>query len=480
LSEEDLDIPMIISKKPKFELSDLVRYFQNVRNKKGELVPIIGEDKLAVTSALAYLLEDTNFMINAYSGTGKTVIMNAVFGLLDGTGIKTSVIEQLSETALWYDMDNINQSRFIAIPEAQKCPESIIEILKTWADDRPAIRKRTDVTIQDIREQRLTPKFVFMCKAVENKRGDAFLDAELERRYMVTHTNPTVKQTEDVIKYKLDTTARPQEDIITMSDEEIIQLKNHVKNCIINRDDTRAIQVRNPCAPFLFKVIPTLFPIARSKVHYFLKLINAVARFYPDEMMTIQRGATTYGLITPKHNWLATQIYIDTFVTECLQMPSHGIDILKLIPDSDVDKYGLVTSEVIKMSMKEIQQCARQAGLPFAGKSITPLLTSLQMLGFLEVEEDGNKRLYFKSPLIREPSTKIEWDKLLLDTQKLVKETWPEVADEYIDRYCNSIEVVNPFTQERVNLGLKMVNDSPQAEEITDKTSEDYGAWYED
>ena len=187
----------------------------------------------------------------------------------------------------WYSIDEINQSRFIAIPEAQKCPESIIEILKTWADDRPAIRKRTDVTIQDIREQRLIPKFVFMCKAVENKRGDAFLDAELERRYMVTHTNHTVKQTEDVIKYKLDTTARPQEDIITMSDEEIEGLKEHIAKCIINRDDTRAVQVRNPCAPFLFDIIPTLFPIARSKVHYFLKLINAVARFYPDEMITM-------------------------------------------------------------------------------------------------------------------------------------------------------------------------------------------------
>ena len=157
-----------------------------------------------------------------------------------------------------------------------------------------------------------------MCKAVENKRGDAFLDAELERRYMVTHTNPTVKQTEDVIKYKLDTTARPQEDIITMTDEEIQGLKDHIAKCIINRDDTRAVQVRNPCAPFLFDIIPTLFPIARSKVHYFLKLINAVARFYPDEMMTMERDGKTYGLVTPKHNWLAAQIYLDTFVTECL------------------------------------------------------------------------------------------------------------------------------------------------------------------
>ena len=62
-----------------FEIEDLVRYFHNVKNQKDELVPIIGEDKLAITAALSYLLEDTNFMINAYSGTGKTVIMNAVF-----------------------------------------------------------------------------------------------------------------------------------------------------------------------------------------------------------------------------------------------------------------------------------------------------------------------------------------------------------------------------------------------------------------
>lgn len=466
-----------------FEITDLVRYFHNVRNSKGELVPIIGEDKLAVTAALSYLLEDTNFMINAYSGTGKTVIMNAVFNLLEGTPIKTTVIEQLSDTALWYSMDEINQSRFIAIPEAQKCPESIIEILKTWADDRPAIRKRTDVTIQDIREQRLIPKFVFMCKAVENKRGDAFLDAELERRYMVTHTNPTVKQTEDVIKYKLDTTARPQEDIITMTDEEIQGLKDHIAKCIINRDDTRAIQVRNPCAPFLFDIIPTLFPIARSKVHYFLKLINAVARFYPDEMMTMERDGKTYGLVTPKHNWLAAQIYLDTFVTECLQMPSHGIDILKLIPDSDVDKFGMVTSEVVKMSMKEIQQCARQAGLPFAGKSVTPLLTSLQMLGFLEMEDDNGKKLYFKSPLIREPSTKINWGDVIDNTADLVKDTWNEISNEYIERYCTDVEVINPFTGDTVQLGT-MTKKPSQVETPSRKlnahyTPEDYGGWYE-
>ena len=463
----------------KIELSNLVRYFHNVRNEKGELVPIIGEDKLAVTAALAYLLEDQNFLINAYSGTGKTVIMNAVFNLLEDSGIDVVVIEQMSETALWYDMDRINNARFVAIPEAQKCPENIIEILKTWADDRPAVRKRTDVTISDIREQILFPKFVFMCKAVENKRGEAYLDAELERRYMITHTNPTVKQTEDVIKHKLEVMAKPKHDLETMSTEEIDALKKHIVSCIVKRDDQHAMKLKNPCAPFLYDLIPTLFPIARSKIHYLLKLINAVARFYPDEITIVVKDDKSYGLVSPKHNWLAIQIYIDAFVTECLQMPSHGTDLLQLIPDSDVDKYGMVTSEVIKMSKREIQQAARSAGLPFAMKNITPLLGSLVMLGFLEMEEENNKKVYFKSPLIKEPSTKINWDEVIESTKTFMEEYWPEISDEYIGKHCVNVEVMNPFTQEKTVIGKSdVIKETTVKEDKSGVEPDDYGAWY--
>tara|TARA_Y100000401_G_scaffold103541_1_gene94629 strand:- start:58 stop:537 length:480 start_codon:yes stop_codon:yes gene_type:complete len=158
-------------------------------------------------------------------------------------------------------------------------------------------------------------------------------------------------------------------------------------------------------------------------------------------------------------------------------MPSHGIDILKLIPDSDVDKFGMVTSEVVKMSMKEIQQCARQAGLPFAGKSVTPLLTSLQMLGFLEMEDDSGKKLYFKSPLIREPSTKINWGDVIDNTADLVKDTWNEISNEYIERHCTNVEVVNPFTGDTVQLGT--MSKKPSEVETQSYTPEDYGGWYE-
>ena len=433
----------------KYELHDLVRYFHNVRNKKGELNPIIGEDKLAVTSALAYLLEDNNMVIKAYSGTGKTVIMDAVFNLLPDEYYHT--IEHLSETAVWYEAEKINRARFVAIPEAQKLPEGVMEVIKTWGDGRPAFRKRTDVTIGETVEQTLHPKFVFMCVAVENDKGSAYFDAELERRCMIGHTNPTAKQTESVIKHKLMHVALPKKELLTMSDDEIRGLKQHMLDAIGRRDDERAMQLRNPCAPFLMKAIPSIFPVSRSKVQYLLKLINAVARFYDDEILRVERDGVTYGLVTPKHNWLALRIYLDTFISECLHMPSHGTDILQLFPDTSLDKFGM-SADVVKLTEAEIKKEAKRAGLPFT--KLRPVLSALVMTGFLEMDEtEKGKTKYFKSPLISDPSKKIQWSDLIEKTEEFVREKWPEISSEYTGRFCGSFEIVDPFSGDNIKLG---------------------------
>ena len=157
-------------------------------------------------------------------------------------------------------------------------------------------------------------------------------------------------------------------------------------------------------------------------------------------------------------------------------MPSHGTDILHLIPDSELDNFGMVTGETVKMTKNQIQQAARSAGLPFALKNINPLLASLQMLGFLEMEDDNGKKLYFKSALIKEPKTKIDWVQLLASTEKFMYETWPkDVADEYVTRFCRNVEVENPFTQEKVTLGTEY---RPSVTE-EEKEVDDYANWLE-
>ncbi len=437
----------------KFEIHDLLRYFHNARKEDGSLFPILGEDALALTCSLSYLLEDTNFCIKAYSGTGKTVLMEAIVNLLPKEYVHT--IEHMSETAVWYDMENINKARFVAIPEAQKIPEGVMEIIKTWADGRVARRKRTDVTskVLPTKVHYLMPKFVLMAVAVENDKGSAMFDAELERRCMIMHTNPTVKQTERVIKHKLLSSAVPDRTISDMSIEEIEQLKTHLMKAIQERDEDDSTIMMNPCAPFLFDAIPSAFPVSRSKVQYLLRLINAIARFYPDEIIRTTVGGKQYGLVSPKHNWLGLRIYLNSFVEECLHMPSHGTDILKLFPDTRMDKFGFADSETVKMSEGELKKAAKAAGLPFT--KLRPVISGLLMTGFLEVEDDGKRQLYFKSPLINEPTAKINWSKLLDETKEFVRKEWSEVADEYIGRSCGSIQIVDPFNGNNVEVGAR-------------------------
>mgnify|MGYP001220923913 CR=1 FL=1 len=225
------------------EIHDIVRYLHNVRKEDGSANPIIGEDELGVVAALSYLLEDNNFVIKAYSGTGKTVIMDAVFGLLPEEYFHT--IEHLSETAVWYESEAINKARFVSIPEAQKIPEGVMEVIKTWADGRASYRKVTDVTTKTARVQRLDPKYVLMAVAVENDKGSAMFDAELERRCMIGHTNPTVKQTDAVVNHKLMDSAVPKSFMTTMTDDEIEALRGHIIDAVGRRDDENAILPKN-------------------------------------------------------------------------------------------------------------------------------------------------------------------------------------------------------------------------------------------
>ena len=434
--------------KKKYELHDLLRYFHNARRPDGSLAPILGEDQLALASALSYMLEDNNFCIKAYSGTGKTVIMEAITALLPEDWYY--VMEHLSETAVWYDHLEINRARFIFIPEAQKLPEGVMEIIKTWADDRTANRKVTDIVTKSARKQNLWSKYVFMCVAVENDKGSAYFDAELERRCMIMHTNPTVEQTERVIKHKLINSALPTSKVSTFTDEEFEGLAKHIESCITEKDEEEYV-VKNPCAPFIMDAIPSAFPVSRSKVQYLLKLINAVGRFYPDELVKTTIDGVEYGLVTPKHNWLGMRIYLKSFVEECLHMPSHGTDILELFPESRLDRFGFADSDTVKLSEAEIKKAAKAKGLPFT--KLRPVIAGLMMTGFLECEEDGKRKLYYKSPLLTSPESKINWSELIEETKNFIRENWSEVSGEYIGRCCSSIKIIDPINGNHIELG---------------------------
>ena len=68
-------------------------------------------------------------------------------------------------------------------------------------------------------------------------------------------------------------------------------------------------------------------------------------------------------------------------------------------------------------------------------------------------ETARGKTRYYKSPLISDPSKKIKWGELIGETERFVREKWPEIAGEYIERFCGSIEIVDPFSGDDIKLG---------------------------
>ena len=132
-------------------------------------------------------------------------------------------------------------------------------------------------------------------------------------------------------------------------------------------------------------------------------------------------------------------------------MPSHGTDILKLFPNTRLDRFGFADGDTIRMSNNEIKKAAKAAGLPFT--KIEPILGALVMTGFLEMDEDKGKKLYYKSPLFEEPVAKINWGELIEKTEEFVREEWPEVATEYNGRCCGSVQIVDPFSGDNIELG---------------------------
>jgi hypothetical protein len=124
---------------------------------------------------------------------------------------------------------------------------------------------------------------------------------------------------------------------------------------------------------------------------------------------------------------------------------------LKLFPNTRIDRFGFADGDTIRMSNNEIKKAAKAAGLPFT--KIEPILGALVMTGFLEMDEDKGKRLYYKSPLFEEPVAKIDWSDLIEKTKDFMAKNWDSVCMEYNDRFCGDIEIVDPFTGDNIRLG---------------------------
>lgn len=212
---------------------DIVTYYKS----RG----VVGEEGTALLLTYGALARQ-HMGIESFSGSGKSVLLYALTGLLS----RVYPIQQASHKAFFHDPD-INTYDFLVISELQKVDNpSFLEIIKTLSEGQDALYLRTNNAQNGIERITISAgKTIIYTLAITNKYYQR-MDEELARRFAILNTSASAEQTRLVVEHLAE--QRPRTSAPSN------QLKAHVKNCL----DLQSLVV-NPYLPYVVSLVPESF-----------------------------------------------------------------------------------------------------------------------------------------------------------------------------------------------------------------------------
>ncbi|MFT4303799.1 MAG: hypothetical protein ACMXYG_04480 [Candidatus Woesearchaeota archaeon] len=164
---------------------------------------VVGEEANAslITVALA---NKKHIILEGESGTGKSYVMKTILGLFDGV----YELGLASGQAIWYQTEQINDSKIIYLPELQKVVadksnkvNGIIEFMKNLGEGKDAVKvttnnKRDGVDTYTISSGRTMVSTI----AKENSFN---YDRELQRRFLILETDNSPEHIQQILDDKI-------------------------------------------------------------------------------------------------------------------------------------------------------------------------------------------------------------------------------------------------------------------------------------
>ncbi|MBI5002483.1 hypothetical protein HZC31_03800 [Candidatus Woesearchaeota archaeon] len=248
-------------------LEQLLRYY----NQKG----VVGEEKNLILQTLC-VTSGLHFCLSGPSGSGKTKIIDALVALLDPADIYK--LEFASETALMNDVDRINSTRILYIPEVQKAYSTggrqktpmIAEIMKGITEGRDVTRRVT-VGREDVREYTLKSGLtVITSLAFENI---FHYDEETARRFIALVTDTTEEHKEAVRQAKAKSAFYKGDSDVDVQLEK--DLRMYVGSLLHH---PFSLHIADPFAQDVASYIPLTQRSASFQAQYY-GLVGAAARF---------------------------------------------------------------------------------------------------------------------------------------------------------------------------------------------------------
>ena len=251
-------------------------------------------------------INGSSFGVEGYSGSGKTFVVDK---LVDNLLPDVYRIQQSSKLAIFNDIERINGSKFIYIPELQKAMKDkkspIIEVIKDLTEGKDANRIVTSRGGRGIKEYSIKKGVtIIYTLALENYFKK---DEESSRRLIRLRTDSSQEHLDEIHETKAKSRYSIGKSQRAMKKLEQ-KVKEHVSDCIALNE----INIIDPFSEYVTDIIPKTQKSVGYIDHYY-SLLDGCAKFHYNQRQKVDIGGETYLLVNLEDHYNVFQMYFNEF-----------------------------------------------------------------------------------------------------------------------------------------------------------------------
>lgn len=423
---------------------------------------IKGEYEARMVLFTNFILGEKPVILKGSRASGKTNLIEIV-----GVYAKNPIVLASSSEKAFQRNTGLNLATHFIVPEVNKIHEKTFEMLKDFGEGAKHYYTFLDA-FKEPQTILLDPKPFVTSIADENKNVNLLGD-ELLSRLTVIRTDSSVNQNVAVVDEKLRRAENP------FYKKGVSQDK--VKKCI---DYVKGLpSITNfgfvyPAGTIIRSAIPTLFTDSRRDTEKYLYNTYGITLFHYYDRLKKAFDGKDYLFVTPVDMWLNNMIYKNVLLEsslKCGKIEQEILDTLTIFGNEvKNDDWG---NKVKGLKITDIHTELLKRSYTPTIDSVTKYCSQLSETGYIIRNEEVRPFRFSLNPeLHREYKVKINWLEVVEACKASMSKNFPEVADEYISRFCegNGLLCIHPFSGETVNiLDEKPVEENPVVTQVEEQ-----------
>ena len=285
---------------------------------------VVGEKENGI-SIMIGLANNLNYILKGDAGTGKTYLMDTILSVFPGV----YHAEQLTDQALWYDAERINESRILYINELQKPmahsrsknSSPFIDLIKTLSEGKTAEKRTTNQKRDGVDVYSIESKTIAATIANENLYKE---DRELQRRFNYRETENSEEHIRKIIESKV--SRRGNIDLSGRKETLESRLAERVEATMDSK-----VNVINPFLEYISQCFPNVKKVQAYADHY-ISFFDAIGRFFAQERIGFEVDGHEFIILNLEDVYNGYRLNNDSFM-KTLKEFNEGIEFEQFRPD---------------------------------------------------------------------------------------------------------------------------------------------------